>query len=109
MTECASSGISDHDLTVLMIAAQRGDQVAYRQLLYSCQPLICEVARKGGIVGDRIDDVVQETLLSVDRARQTFDPSRSFIAWLTLLAKRRTVDILNRSEQRDRHEVGGLE
>ena len=41
---------------------------------------------------DRIDDVVQETLTTVHRARQTYDPSRSFAAWLRTIAQRRSID-----------------
>jgi RNA polymerase sigma-70 factor (ECF subfamily) len=43
-----------------------------------------------------IDDVVQETLLTVHRARQTYDPNRSFTAWLRTIAQRRAIDVLRR-------------
>jgi RNA polymerase sigma-70 factor (ECF subfamily) len=45
---------------------------------------------------DCIDDVVQETLITLHQARHTYDPSRSFVAWLSVLAQRRAVDVLRR-------------
>ena len=65
-----------------MAAAQTGDQAAYEALLRDCVGVIETVARRQGVPADRIDDVVQEALLTVHRARQTYDPARSFTAWL---------------------------
>lgn len=39
---------------------------------------------------------MQETLLSVHTARQTYDPARPFLPWLLALARRRVVDRLRR-------------
>ena len=63
-----------------MVAAQAGDRAAYETLLRDCIPFIRRVARGQGVRPDFIDDVVQETLLTVHQARQTYDPSRSFAA-----------------------------
>jgi RNA polymerase sigma factor (sigma-70 family) len=80
-----------------MAAAQVGDRVAYEKLLHDCIPLIKRVARGQGIRFDCIDDVVQETLLTVHQARHTYDPNRSFTAWLTTIAQRRAIDGLRRA------------
>jgi len=79
-----------------MVAAQAGDRAAYETLLRDCMPFIKRVARGQGIRPDLIDDVVQETLLTVHRARQTYDPNRSFTAWLGTIAQRRAIDGLRR-------------
>ena len=79
-----------------MVAAQAGDRAAYETLLRDCIPFIKRVARGQGIRPDLIDDVVQETLLTVHRARQTYDPNRSFTAWLRTIAQRRAIDVLRR-------------
>jgi len=83
--------ISDADLrrSVWMAAAQTGDGVAYQALLRECIPIIKNVARRRGVSVDRIADVVQEVLLTVHCARQTYDPSRSFTVWLCVIADRR--------------------
>jgi RNA polymerase sigma-70 factor (ECF subfamily) len=80
-----------------MAAAQAGDRAAYEALLRDCVGVIESVARRQGVAADRIDDVVQDTLLTVHRARQTYDPARSFTAWLRVIAERRAVDLLRKT------------
>jgi RNA polymerase sigma-70 factor (ECF subfamily) len=88
-----------------MAAAQAGDQSAYGALLRDCVPLIAQVARRQGVPADRIDDVVQETLLTIHRARQTYDPARSFTAWLRVIAERRAIDLLRQAGRHTTREV----
>jgi RNA polymerase sigma factor (sigma-70 family) len=88
-----------------MVAAQAGDRSAYESLLRDCIPFIKRVARRQGVAPDRIDDVVQETLLTVHRARQTYDPGRSFTAWLRTIAQRRAIDGLRRHGRTDMREI----
>lgn len=52
-----------------------------------------------------MDDVVQETLLTVHQARQTYDPNRSFTAWLRTIAQRRAIDGLRRARRTGTREV----
>jgi RNA polymerase sigma factor (sigma-70 family) len=88
-----------------MIAAQAGDRAAYETLLRDCIPFIERVARGQGIRPDSIDDIVQETLLTVHRARQTYDPNRSFTAWLRTIAQRRAIDGLRRAGRTRTREI----
>jgi RNA polymerase sigma factor (sigma-70 family) len=95
----------DRQRAAWMAAAQVGDRVAYEKLLHDCIPLIKRVARGQGIRFDCIDDVVQETLLTVHQARHTYDPNRSFTAWLTTIAQRRAIDGLRRAARTRTREV----
>ena len=88
-----------------MAAAQAGDRAAYEALLRDCVGVIASVARRQGVAPDRIDDVVQDTLLTVHRARQTYDPTRSFNAWLAVIAERRAIDLLRKTSRHARREV----
>ena len=88
-----------------MVAVQAGDRAAYEKLLHDCIPFIKRVARGQGIRFDFIDDVVQETLLTVHQARQTYDPNRSFTAWLRTIAQRRAIDGLRRAARTRTHEI----
>ena len=88
-----------------MAAAQAGDRVAYEALLRDCVPLIRAVALRRGVTGDYVEDVVQDVLLTVHRARQTYDPSRSFTAWLRTIANRRAIDLLRRVGRQHAREV----
>ena len=86
-------------------SAQAGDRAAYERLLRECIPVIHRVARRQGVQPSAIDDVVQEVLLTVHRARQTYDPARPFVAWLSTIAKRRAIDVLRRSSRHSRREI----
>jgi RNA polymerase sigma-70 factor (ECF subfamily) len=88
-----------------MAAAQAGDRAAYERVLRECVPLVRRVARNQGATAENIDDVVQDVLITLHGARQTFDPSRSFVAWLTVIAKRRTIDLLRKRGRRTAHET----
>jgi RNA polymerase sigma factor (sigma-70 family) len=96
--DAESSGQKEVDCrrAAWMVAAQAGDRAVYETLLRDCIPFIKQVARGQGIRPDLIDDAVQETLLTVHRARQTYDPNRSFTAWLRTIAQRRAIDVLRR-------------
>jgi RNA polymerase sigma factor (sigma-70 family) len=95
----------DVRLSAWMAAAQAGDQTAYAALLHECTGVIESVARRRGVPADRVDDVVQDTLLTVHRARATYDPARSFTAWLRVIAERRAVDLLRRTGRHARREL----
>jgi RNA polymerase sigma-70 factor (ECF subfamily) len=88
-----------------MVAAQAGDRAAYETLLRDCIPFIHRVARGQGVPSDFVDDVVQETLLTIHQARRTYDPSRSFTAWLRTIAQRRAIDGLRRGGRARKREI----
>ena len=83
----------DAALASLMAVSQAGDARAYQQLLRAILP-IAAAARRQGVPPDRIDDVVQDVLLTIHRARATYDPSRPFLPWLRAIAHRRAIDAL---------------
>ncbi len=88
-----------------MAAAQAGDRRAYEKLLADSVGLIRAAARRQGVALDRLDDVVQETLITVHRVRHTYDPSRSYDAWLGAIASRRAIDALRSRGRRDSREL----
>jgi RNA polymerase sigma-70 factor (ECF subfamily) len=84
-----------------MAAAQTGDGDAYGALLREALPFLRSVVRARHR-GDSVEDVVQDILLSVHRVRLTYDPSRSFRAWLLAIAQRRSIDALRARSRRAR-------
>ncbi len=101
----ARSTSADPAWSHLMAAAQAGDRVAYERLLRDCIPHVKRVVRRTGVRPDSVDDVVQDVLITVHRARQTYDPSRSFANWLSAIAQRRAIDHLRHRGRQDRREV----
>jgi RNA polymerase sigma factor (sigma-70 family) len=96
---------SDARRSALMGAAQKGDRAAYERLLRDCALLSASLARRRGVPPDRVDDVVQEVLLTVHRARATYDPRRSFEAWLRIIVERRAIDVLRQVRRHGQREV----
>lgn len=88
-----------------MAAAQAGDRRAYERVLADSVALVRAVARRQGVDADALDDVVQETLLTVHRVRHTYDPARSYDAWLAAIAARRAIDARRSHGRRDRREL----
>jgi len=91
--------------SALMAAAQSGDRAAYETLLRDCVSFIAGIAHRQGVPPDAIDDVVQEVLLTIHRARAAYDPQRSFDAWLRVIVERRAIDILRQVRRRGAREV----
>jgi RNA polymerase sigma factor (sigma-70 family) len=88
-----------------MTAAQRGDRAAYEALLRDCVPLIRAFALRRGVAASDVDDVVQNVLLTIHRARQTYDSNRAFGAWLRAITERRAIDLLRRVGRQRAREV----
>jgi RNA polymerase sigma-70 factor (ECF subfamily) len=81
----------------LMRLAQSGDKKAYAALFRAIMPLIkAFVSRRITNMAD-VDDVVQDTLLSIHRAGHTYDTNRPFKVWMFTIARHRLNDCLRRN------------
>ncbi len=93
-------------LARLMAMAQRGDREAYAALLPACQSWLKRYfARRIGPC--ELDDLVQETLLSLHRKLASYDPSRPFLPWLAAIARYRWVDLLRKIYKANEVEIDG--
>lgn len=90
----------EEDLGRLMVRAQGGDRDAYEDLLSRVAGLVRGYVRRR--VGDAVwvDDVVQECLMAIHRARHTYDPARPFTPWLYAIAQNRLIDALRQKKRR---------
>ena len=91
----------EQEATALMIRAQEGDGQAYAALLTRLSSTARQYARNR--LGDVawLDDVMQETLLTIHAARHTYDPRRPFAPWFYAILSSRMIDVL-RKERRVR-------
>lgn len=95
--------LDEPSLARLMAASQRGDRAAYGALLGDCRKWLERYfARR--IASHHIDDLVQETLVSMHRKLATWDSGRPFLPWIAAIARYRWIDMLRR--QRDEAELG---
>jgi len=88
-----------------MASAQAGDAAAYEALLREIVPALRV------FVGARLretsaaEDVVQNVLLSLHRARHTYEPSRPFGPWLRTIARNAISDALRARGRRAERET----
>lgn len=99
----------DHELAGLLVLAQGGDRTAYEGFLQgACQVLRPFLARRVRDA-DLAEDVLQETLLAIHRARHTYLPGRAVGPWLYTICEHRMVDSLRRRRRVARVEAAGSE
>ena len=80
----------------LMTRSQNGDKQAYAVLLEQTGRWLSRFfAQK--IAVDAVDDLVQDTLISLHRKRASYDPARPFLPWLAAIARYRWVDRLRQT------------
>ena len=75
-----------------MVAAQAGDAVEYEQLLLELLPAVRALVRRRIRDEGAIEDVVQNVLLSLHRARHTYRSERPFGPWLRAIARNAVID-----------------
>jgi len=93
-----------------MRLAQAGDRIAYASLLTLLTTVTRQfVRRRAGTSVVWVDDVVQETLLSVHGARQTYDARRPFAPWFYAIASNRMIDVIRRERRVRSREMAGDE
>lgn len=91
----------------LMRLAQDGDGNAYMRLLAEVTPLLRRVIhqQRSFLQASDIEDIVQDTLISLHSVRATYDPARPFTPWLMAIARNRLVDAARRYGRLSAHEV----
>jgi len=89
----------EQEATALMIRAQQGDGQAYSALLTMVSAIARQYARNRLGEVAWLDDVMQETLLTIHSARRTFDPRRPFAPWFYAILSSRMIDVLRKQKR----------
>lgn len=89
-------------LRPLFLAALAGDGAAYRRFLEAIGPrlrsyLRLQLVRAGRGEPSEAEDVLQETLLALHLARQSYDPTSPVTAWAHAIARHKLIDHLRRT------------
>jgi RNA polymerase sigma-70 factor (ECF subfamily) len=77
-------------------------------LLHEITPFVRNLARRHCRHPQDLDEMVQDTLLTVHRVRHTYDPARPFSPWLAAITQRRAIDILRRRRRVSSHESADI-
>jgi len=88
-----------------MAAAQAGDAEAYERLLGALLPPLRAFVGMLLRDVDRTEDVVQQVLLQLHRARHTYRPEQPFGPWLRTIARHAAIDSVRRTARRRGREL----
>ncbi len=85
---------SEETLKMLMLRSLDGDEGAYRHLLHALRRLLIAYygRRMAAAARGDVEDIVQETLLSLHAKRETYDRARPFTAWFFSIARYKLID-----------------
>lgn len=86
-----------------MRAAQDGDRAVYAGLLREVAVAAERYCRRRLPTREDADDTVQEILITIHKARATYDPERPFRPWLVTITRRRIADRLKMLKRRGSH------
>jgi RNA polymerase sigma-70 factor (ECF subfamily) len=87
--------VDRHDnLEALMRKSLNGDQQAYATLLQETSRLLRPFLSRRLSHAGEVDDLLQEILISVHKARHTYDGQRPYKPWVYAIAKFRLQDFL---------------
>ena len=87
-------GNDENHLGILMRRAQSGDSAGYTALLETITPVLRRFIRRQRVFlrEEDIEDLVQDTLLSLHAVRATYDSTRPFMPWLFAITRNRLAD-----------------
>lgn len=88
-----------------MVAAQGGDAAAYEKLLRELLPHLRRFVQRRLSDAAAREDVVQNVLVAVHRARHTYRPERPFGPWLHAIARNAVIDHARAGTRRRQREV----
>jgi RNA polymerase sigma-70 factor (ECF subfamily) len=88
-----------------MCRANDGDETAYANLLEEIGGVMEQYLRRRFGGSDFVEDCVQESLLSIHRARASYDRRRRFRPWMFTIVRHKAIDMLRRRGTRGAYEV----
>ncbi len=91
--------------SVLMTKIQAGDEQAYRQFLDEIGPVLYNFVRRRVFNPELVPDIYQEVLLTLHKARHTYEPSRPLGPWLFTVARNSVLDALRKGRKFAEREV----
>lgn len=103
----------EQDWARWMRDAIAGDRAQYRKVLDALVPLVTAVARNCLLRNGRddcdLEDIVQESFLTIHLKRHMWDTSRPLVPWVRALVVNKTVDSLRRKGHRITVPIGDFE
>jgi RNA polymerase sigma-70 factor, ECF subfamily len=99
----------DRELAAMLVLAQQGDRQAYETFLLEVAAVLRGFLMRRMRSREVVEDVLQETLLTIHRARHSYLPGRPVGPWLYAICEHRMSDFQRRRRRIERVEVPGAE
>jgi RNA polymerase sigma-70 factor (ECF subfamily) len=99
-----STGLEEPGLERLMHDYQRGDRVSAEELMRRLVPILRRFFLSNLDSRQTSDDLVQETLLRLHRARHTYRPDDSVLPWVYAIARHTKIDQYRKRLRTAKHE-----
>jgi RNA polymerase sigma-70 factor (ECF subfamily) len=88
-----------------MVSAQTGETPAYEKLLAELIPYLRRFVQRRLLNAAAAEDVVQNVLISIHRARATYRSERRFTPWLHAIARNAIIDQARQQTRRSSREI----
>lgn len=85
----------------LMLKSQNGDEGAYTVLLKECSAFLERYFKRRLWDFTHVQELVQESLISIHKSRHTFLPGSKFYPWFYAIAHYRYVDFVRKNKVRE--------
>ena len=95
-------------LATLLLAGLKGDTARYGQFLSEISHYLRRFIARRVPTAD-VEDVLQEILVSIHKARHTYDGKRSVLPWVSAIARYRLLDYLRKHYARMGHLQADME
>lgn len=95
------------ELSGLLCAGLAGDSLAYAKFLGKITPLLRKMVSRR-LNNSEVEDVVQEVLISIHKARHTYDGERPIMPWIVSIARFRITDHLRKHYAQMRHQTSDI-
>ncbi len=89
----------------MMVKIQAGDQECYRQFLDEIGPVLYNFVRRRVFNPELVPDVYQEVLLTLHKARHSYEPGRPLGPWLFTVARNSMLDAMKKNRKFAQREV----
>jgi len=92
----------DQDVAHILAIATRRDRAAFAALFGRYGPRLKSWFLRNGCSADQAEDLVQDTMLSVWRKAESFNPAQAAVStWVFAIARNRRIDAWRRSPRRE--------
>ncbi len=95
--------LSENQTKTLMVSAQAGDEAAYKQLLEQLYSFLTQYLKKKVFNKNEIEEVAQEILLAVHKARHTYDADKHFMGWFMAITDYKVIDYIRAKKRNPKY------